>query len=41
MKEKGQCAVHCPSCFRHRLRRSGCFPALPYSPSWQRYHNTV
>ena len=22
-------------CFGHRLRRSGCFPALPYPPSWQ------
>lgn len=21
-------------CFGHQLRRSGCFPALPYPPNW-------
>jgi len=22
-------------CFSHHLRRSGCFPAEPYPPSWR------
>ncbi len=29
-----------PSCFHHQLRRSGCFPTLPYPPSW-RTKNTI
>jgi len=39
MKE-GQYAFDCipPPCFRRQLRRSGCFPALPYPPSWRAYN---
>jgi len=32
----GTVALHLPSCLRHRLQRSGCFPALPYPPNRQK-----
>jgi len=28
------------TCFGHLIRRSGCFPALPYPPNWQLHHIT-